>query len=325
MAPLMLLVLLLSAAASDLIDVTVHPGDNATLPCQADNSSIRVAEWTRPDLKPDIVLYYSDEHLDPTDQHPSFKDRVELVDRDLKDGNVSLTLKNVSRHDAGTYECRVVSGGSPDGSYIRDSEPIRTIRLQVIEPAGPEDRNSSPGGLLVGLAAGVTDLNVTVHPGDDVTLPCQAADSSIRAEQWTRADLKPDIVLLNRDGHLNTTHQHPSFKDRVELVDRDLKDGNMSLTLKNVSRHDAGEYKCRVKTDDSDQIRTIRIISLQVRDPADSGDGPSSPVGLIVGLAGVLLLVAVAVGCVLIYKIHKDKRSGPSAHYAAGTSTVQFV
>ncbi|XP_078101346.1 putative butyrophilin subfamily 2 member A3 [Sander vitreus] len=159
MAPLMLLLFLLSGAASDKL--VVHPGDNATLPCQAADSSIRAVEWTRPDLEPpDYVLLYRDGHLDPTHQHPSFKDRVDLVDRDLKDRNVSLILKNVSSIDNGTYECRVASDGSRRKKRANiDSEPIRTIRLQVTEPGPdsghPKDGNSSPGGRYHGLAAAV--------------------------------------------------------------------------------------------------------------------------------------------------------------------------
>ncbi|XP_034757152.1 programmed cell death 1 ligand 1-like isoform X2 [Etheostoma cragini] len=135
MAPFLLLLVLLAETASDLIVVTVHPGDDVTLPCQAPDSSIRAVEWSRPDLKHEYVLLYRDGHLDPHHQHPSFRDRVDLVDRDLKDGDVSLTLKNVNITDTGTYECRVASGGSrrKKRTFII-SEPIRIIHLQVTEP-----------------------------------------------------------------------------------------------------------------------------------------------------------------------------------------------
>uniref|UniRef100_A0A8D0DE65 Ig-like domain-containing protein n=1 Tax=Sander lucioperca TaxID=283035 RepID=A0A8D0DE65_SANLU len=103
------------------------------------------------------------------------------------------------------------------------------------------------------------------HPGDDVTLSCQADGSSISFAEWTRPDLKPEYILVYRSGSLDPDNQHPSFKDRVKLVDRDLKDGDVSLTLKNVSSIDNGTYECRVKTNDTDQIRFIGILRLTIR------------------------------------------------------------
>uniref|UniRef100_A0A8D0A0D8 Ig-like domain-containing protein n=1 Tax=Sander lucioperca TaxID=283035 RepID=A0A8D0A0D8_SANLU len=112
--------------------VILAVGYDVTLPCQAADYPIGVVEWSRADLAPEYILYYSDGHLDPTYQHPDFKDRVELVDRDLKDGDTSLILKNVSSIDNGTYECVVTSAGSRRKK--RDTDPINTIQLQVTEP-----------------------------------------------------------------------------------------------------------------------------------------------------------------------------------------------
>ncbi|XP_034757142.1 coxsackievirus and adenovirus receptor-like isoform X2 [Etheostoma cragini] len=232
MAPFLFLLLFLSEAASGWIEVA--PGDDVILPCRAGNPNINVVKWTRTDLKTDIVLLYKDGHLENSSQHPSYKDRVDLVDRDLEDGDMSLTLKKVTINDTGTYECRVKTGDT-------DSDrPIRTIILKV------------------------TDLKeVTVDPGDDVLLPCRA-DFYINVVKWTRPDLEPDTVLLYRDGHLETDKQNPSFKDRVNLVNRKQKDPEVSLILKNVNINDAGTYECRVITGDTDHIRILTIIHLQV-------------------------------------------------------------
>ncbi|XP_038586538.1 programmed cell death 1 ligand 1-like [Micropterus salmoides] len=129
MEKFVLLLVLLSPAASDV--VRVKPGDNVTLSCQAGEASIRAVEWSRADLEPEYVLFYRAGLSDPTQQHPSFKDRVQLVDRELKDGDVSLILKNVSSNDAGTYECRVAAGGSRLKRAIIKTEPIRIYQLEV--------------------------------------------------------------------------------------------------------------------------------------------------------------------------------------------------
>uniref|UniRef100_A0A3Q3J6I3 Ig-like domain-containing protein n=1 Tax=Monopterus albus TaxID=43700 RepID=A0A3Q3J6I3_MONAL len=81
----------------DPINITVKPGDTITLPS---------VEWKRPDLVPQDVVKYQDGRPDPENQHPSFKDRVELEDSEM-DGDVSLVLRNVTTGDRGTYECHV--------------------------------------------------------------------------------------------------------------------------------------------------------------------------------------------------------------------------
>ncbi|XP_038586493.1 programmed cell death 1 ligand 1-like isoform X3 [Micropterus salmoides] len=119
----------LLSASGDVVQV--KPGDDVILPCQAGEASIRAVEWSRPELEPKYVLFYRDGLSDPTHQHPSFKDRVQLVDRELKDGDVSLILKNVSSNDTGTYECQVAAGGSRRKRANIEIEPIRIIQLEV--------------------------------------------------------------------------------------------------------------------------------------------------------------------------------------------------
>uniref|UniRef100_A0A3Q2WAJ7 Ig-like domain-containing protein n=1 Tax=Haplochromis burtoni TaxID=8153 RepID=A0A3Q2WAJ7_HAPBU len=98
---------------SDQTTITAESGQNVTLPCRAPNNNIIVVKWNRTDLGDEYVLYYRDEQFDPENQHPSFKNRVDLLDgqmNQMKDGDVSLILNNVTINDTGTYKCHVVQG-----------------------------------------------------------------------------------------------------------------------------------------------------------------------------------------------------------------------
>nr|XP_033465515.1 CD226 antigen-like [Epinephelus lanceolatus] len=180
--------------------------------------------------------------------------------------------------------------------------------------------------LLFPLCAAASDQHVTVHPGDDVTLRCEAADVSIRAVEWTRPDLEPQYVLFYRDGHLEIKQQHPSFTGRVELEDRELKDGDVSLTLKNVTSSDSGTYECRVKSDGFTRTKRanidddpIRVIYLEV---TDSEDGNSTPILVAVGVVAVLLVAAAVFVAVWRYKRRSDQRSERPAADEAGTDQL---
>ncbi|XP_026028010.1 programmed cell death 1 ligand 1-like [Astatotilapia calliptera] len=145
------IVMLVSAAESGL---------NVTLPCRAPNNNIliSVVEWSRPDLKRDeYVILYRDNQLHPDYQDPSFKGRVDLQDNQMKDGDVSLVLKDVTISDAGTYECRIIqrTGTTRMKRTWLTTDPINIINLSVVpsDPPGGhrEDRWEADGsvGLIV--------------------------------------------------------------------------------------------------------------------------------------------------------------------------------
>uniref|UniRef100_A0A3Q0S451 Immunoglobulin V-set domain-containing protein n=1 Tax=Amphilophus citrinellus TaxID=61819 RepID=A0A3Q0S451_AMPCI len=98
---------------------------------------IMIVEWSRADLGLTYVLLYRHEQFDPGNQHPSFKNRVDLRDRQMKDGDVSVILKNVTVNDTGTYECRVFQRGTNRRSRANmeanlDSDPITEFSVSVI-------------------------------------------------------------------------------------------------------------------------------------------------------------------------------------------------
>ncbi|XP_039859955.1 programmed cell death 1 ligand 1-like [Simochromis diagramma] len=118
---------LLVFVSADQKTITAESGQNVTLPCRApNNSKILTVEWHRPDLQPKYVLLFRDGNIDPDNQHRSFKNRVDLQDRQMKDGNVSLILKDVMINDTGTYECQVFL------QETRSLQSITNITLRVV-------------------------------------------------------------------------------------------------------------------------------------------------------------------------------------------------
>ncbi|XP_029932708.1 coxsackievirus and adenovirus receptor-like [Myripristis murdjan] len=242
------------------LNLTVHPGDDVTLSCRAPDVDIAAAEWSRTDLqKNEAVFLYRDGHIESEDQHPSFKNRVELKDREMKNGDLSVILKNVKKNDSGTYECLIRAAAAKRRKRaIIETAPISTIRLEVVDPA----------------------LNLKAHPGDNVTLSCQAPDVDIAAAEWSRTDMKElEYVFLSVDGHIDSVYQHPSFKNRVELKDKEMKNGDLSVILKNVKKEDSGTYECLIRAAGAKRRKRaiiptdpISIIRLEVVDP-DASDG----------------------------------------------------
>ncbi|KAM4565009.1 coxsackievirus and adenovirus receptor homolog [Fundulus diaphanus] len=257
------------SASADPTNITAEPGQNVTLPCRAPDSKPVVAvEWNRKDLGVEYVLLYRNNKFDLEQQHPSFKNRVDLEEGQIKDGDVSLVLKNVSTDDRGTYECLVIQ---TETNHNR--ETVLYINLDVVPP--PDQRN------------------MTAELGQNVTLPCRALDiKPIIVVEWDRPDLGAEYVILFRNDQFDLENQHPSFKNRVDLQQKEIKAGDVSLIVKNVVTDDRGTYECRVSQSETTSRRqTVLYIKLDVvPPPGEPDDGKEGgPVGLLVGVVVGLL------------------------------------
>ncbi|XP_008290904.1 neural cell adhesion molecule 2-like [Stegastes partitus] len=187
------------------VNITAEPRQEVTLTCRAPIN----------------------ERLDPHDQDPSYRNRVDLQDRHLKIRGISLVLKNVKMEDSGRYECQVVQKGTI--SMIRIS-----LKNETISSSDQEGHQQA-------------QVDVTAEPGQDITLPCKVPDNkTIIDVEWNKPELALDNVLFYRDGRLDPDYQHPSYRNRVDLQDRQMKDGDVSLVLNNVKMEDTGTYECRV-------------------------------------------------------------------------------
>ncbi|XP_076738710.1 coxsackievirus and adenovirus receptor homolog [Maylandia zebra] len=152
---------------------------------------------------------------------------------------------------------------------------------------------------------------ITVKSGEDVILPFRAPNNNkIIAVEWSRVDLEDKHVLLYRDGKFEPDNQHPSFKNRVNLQDRQMKDGDVSLILKDVTINDAGTYECGVFIKETQSLKSTSIINLSVVVPPGQtgGDTEDESFRLKVGVAvsalflcAAVLLLLVAVGGVVVH------------------------
>ncbi|XP_008290886.1 ICOS ligand-like isoform X2 [Stegastes partitus] len=133
-------------------NITAELGQDVILPCGGpnNNDSFIAAEWVRPDQQPDYVLFYRDGKCHPQFQHPLFKNRTDLQDKQMKDGDVSLVLNDVKMEDTGTYVCRVFLKETID----RQSAIVKIVHLEV-HPPGDKDGGDKDGGNVVGLVLGI--------------------------------------------------------------------------------------------------------------------------------------------------------------------------
>ncbi|XP_008296915.1 programmed cell death 1 ligand 1-like isoform X2 [Stegastes partitus] len=139
------------------VNITAELGEDVILPCEAPNTNkpIIVVEWSKPEVDQEYVFLYRDGHLDSVYQLPSYRNRVDLQDRQMKDGDVSLVLKDVKKNDTGTYECRVFQRGTNRKKRSNlQTDPIITIYLLVLEP-GDKDGGDKDGGDKVGIIVGI--------------------------------------------------------------------------------------------------------------------------------------------------------------------------
>ncbi|XP_047241836.1 uncharacterized protein LOC124880607 isoform X1 [Girardinichthys multiradiatus] len=128
------------------LEVRGKLGQNVSLGCRGPtDADVKVFTWTKDGHDPDYVFFYRNNRSYASHQHQSFRGRVGLThSSSLKDGDFSVVLQNLSRMDAGTYECRIVTRnpGGEDGLFQN------SINLTVSgnEEEQPKERGEEAGG-----------------------------------------------------------------------------------------------------------------------------------------------------------------------------------
>ncbi|KAL7375004.1 hypothetical protein ABVT39_010628 [Epinephelus coioides] len=139
-----LLTVPLAGFSGDTQEVTVKRGEDVTLVCRAPReAAIEQLAWSRAELKSHkYVFFLRNNRQFINSQLPSYRGRVKLMDPEMKDGNASVILRNITINDTGTYECRI--GVSSTGREL-----ISTIKLKVQDSDGAAGIMKEKDGVII--------------------------------------------------------------------------------------------------------------------------------------------------------------------------------
>ncbi|XP_054457430.1 uncharacterized protein LOC129093437 [Anoplopoma fimbria] len=335
-------------------------GEDVILPCHLEpkfNVEGFTVEWSNPDLKPDpadqlsrveYVHLYRGRREDQSMKIRSYVMRTALFTDDLKDGNISLKILNVTLSDQGRYRCFIPKLKSQVKESIVQlvvaprSDETSTTETQLDprnlpNPDDPDDETDvEDRPQVIG-----SSQPIMAVLGEDVILPCHL-EPKFNVEgftvEWSNPDLKPDpadqlsrveYIHLYRDRREDQSMKIRSYVMRTALFTDDLKDGNISLKILNVTLSDQGRYRCFIpklksqvkesivqlvvapRSDETSTTET-QLDPRNLPNPDDPDDETDVEVGrhhfsvLIPMSVCVLLILAAGVGALLHKRNHQN-------------------
>ncbi|XP_073721056.1 uncharacterized protein [Misgurnus anguillicaudatus] len=210
--------------------LVVPLGGSVVLPCSVDSllplKDLEV-EWRRSDSQT-LIHLYQDGDIRPEAQHQDYHDRAHFFTEDIKHGNFSLLLNNLTAEDEGQYTCKVHTGQESGETVVE----IKHVERLIVSGSSH---------------------SVSASVGDDVILNC-SVNSHIKPEEieevsWEKKDKDEDIlVFLYQNNKTQSGSSDERYRDRVELFTDEIHRGNFSLRLKRVTTEDKGVYICQVFT-----------------------------------------------------------------------------
>ncbi|XP_030579218.1 titin-like [Archocentrus centrarchus] len=262
------------------VEVEVYEGvESVLLPCEisADVSrSSTAAVWSHKELIVPTVhvrLHSGDEF---ERQNNRYTDRTSMRADALQTGDLSLTLRNPTVSDSGTYTCTTRRFG-------QDQTKIH-VQLKVTEPP-PAWTKVLPGVLVpvVLLAAGFgvfmyyrykimksrkdypLEIVEVTQEEKSVLLPFKFTEDlpqDVRVE-WKHRNKKVHEYQSNQNQPLLQDQDH---RDRTEMNEDPLRAKDLSLTLKDPQLSDHGGYTCTVYNKGGD-ILLHKVVSLNMTVP----------------------------------------------------------
>uniref|UniRef100_UPI00398F1D8A myelin-associated glycoprotein-like n=1 Tax=Pristiophorus japonicus TaxID=55135 RepID=UPI00398F1D8A len=236
-------------------DVMAQEGLCAQIPCHYSYPShlanqMRGGVWyNNEELRSSSIAFHSKDH---NHESPRLRHRTRLSG-DLKDGDCSLIINDITQQDAGAYFFRIEFDNGESYNYYP------ATRLHVSAALSEEWKGSCP-------------RDVIAQEGLCAQIPCHYSYPSCLANQprggvWFNAEkVKPWAPLaFHSKDH---THESPRLRHRTRLSG-DLKDGDCSLIINDITQQDAGAYFFRIEFDNGKSHNYYPATRLHVSDFTD--------------------------------------------------------
>lgn len=210
-----------------------------------------------------------------------FKDRASLFTHKLREGNVSLRLKNFRLSDIGNYHCQVISEDRREKITVRvrinpgvqtvSQSPIYRDRnvpsvlhedkkrreatnkssrhnSQLSDSDNRSSSTSDPSNDHFQLVIPKTAQEAQISLGSEIVVPCHLSPEVCAIAMQIKWFKETVCVCIYKNGHVI---EGRSYKDRASLDAHVLERGNVSLHLNNFSVSDVGDYYCQVISGDA--------------------------------------------------------------------------
>uniref|UniRef100_A0A3B4F5A7 Ig-like domain-containing protein n=1 Tax=Pundamilia nyererei TaxID=303518 RepID=A0A3B4F5A7_9CICH len=141
---------------------------------------------------------------------------------------------------------------------------------------------------------------------DSVLLPCQVpanVSRSSTAVVWDRDEFKIPTVHMRLHTGDDLKDQNQRYFSRTIMSDKALQTGDLSLTLRNPTVSDSGNYTCIVRKYGQDEKRTE--VELMVKEPPPRDLNLKVILGVLISL---ILLIAAVFGFCKFRRNQRKKR-----------------
>ncbi|KAL4009741.1 hypothetical protein ACER0C_003593 [Sarotherodon galilaeus] len=282
MKMMIVLLLLISQHASG-VEVKVYEGvESVLLPCQVPDNVSRSstsAVWDRNGFSNPTVHMRLRSRDDHSKQNPRYTNRTSMRDDALTTGDLSLTLRNPTVFDSGTYNCTALNAGH--------AQNWTEVQLKVKEtpPVWPKVLSAVLGTLIILAAAfglfvyrayrrmknreALQPEVVEVPQGEEsVLLPFKTTaylPQDVTVE-WRLTEPNNMKVHVYESGNNQPGKQDQGYRGRTEMDEDPLRTKDLSLTLKHLHLTDSGVYTCTVYNKDGHTLLQKSVI-LSVRVP----------------------------------------------------------